>query len=51
MGAPQQRKVPTTPDDEAALVADIIELVRQFGRFGDRPVFSGPVLMSDYAAF
>ena len=33
-----QRKVPTTPDDEAALVADIIELVRQFGRFGYRRI-------------
>ena len=33
-----QRKVPTTPDDEAALVADIVELVRQFGRFGYRRI-------------
>ena len=33
-----QRKVPRTPDDEAALVADIIELVRQFGRFGYRRI-------------
>ena len=33
-----QRKVPTTPDDEGALVADIIELVRQFGRFGYRRI-------------
>jgi len=33
-----QRKVPTTPDDEAALIADIIELVRQFGRFGYRRI-------------
>jgi transposase InsO family protein len=30
--------VPTTPDDEAALVADIVELVRQFGRFGYRRI-------------
>jgi hypothetical protein len=27
-----QRKTPTTPDDEAALTADIIELARQYGR-------------------
>jgi putative transposase len=33
-----QRKAPTTPDDEAVLVADIIELVRQFGRFGYRRI-------------
>jgi putative transposase len=33
-----QRKVPTTPDDEAALTADIIELARQFGRFGYRRI-------------
>jgi putative transposase len=33
-----QRKIPTTPDDEAALVADIVELVRQFGRFGYRRI-------------
>ena len=33
-----QRKVPQTADDEAALVADIIELVRQFGRFGYRRI-------------
>jgi len=33
-----QRKVPTTPEDEAALIADIIELVRQFGRFGYRRI-------------
>jgi len=33
-----QRKVPTTPEDEAALIADIIELVRQVGRFGYRRI-------------
>jgi hypothetical protein len=31
-----QRKRPTTPDDEAALTADIIELVRRYGRYGYR---------------
>ena len=29
-----QRKTPITPDDEAALTADIIELARQYGRYG-----------------
>jgi putative transposase len=33
-----QRKAPTTPDDEAALTADIIELARQYGRYGYRRV-------------
>jgi putative transposase len=33
-----QRKRPTTPDDEAALTADIIELARQYGRYGYRRV-------------
>ena len=33
-----QRKVPTTPDDEAALTADIIALARQYGRYGYRRV-------------
>ena len=33
-----QRKVPTTPDDEAALTADIIELACQYGRYGYRRV-------------
>jgi hypothetical protein len=28
-----QRKIPTTPDDEVALTADIIELARQYGRY------------------
>lgn len=33
-----QRKLPTTPDDEAALTADIIELARQYGRYGYRRI-------------
>lgn len=33
-----QRKVPTRPDDEAALTADIIELTRQYGRYGYRRI-------------
>jgi hypothetical protein len=33
-----QRKTPTTPDDEAALTADIIELARQYGRYGYRRI-------------
>ena len=33
-----QRKVPQTPDDEAALTADIIELARQSGRYGYRRI-------------
>ena len=33
-----QRKVPQTPDDEAALTADIIELARQYGRYGYRRI-------------
>jgi transposase InsO family protein len=33
-----QRKAPTTPDDEARLTADIIELARQYGRYGYRRV-------------
>jgi putative transposase len=33
-----QRKRPMTPDDEAALTADIIELARQYGRYGYRRV-------------
>jgi putative transposase len=27
-----QRKIPTTPDDEAALTADIVALAVQYGR-------------------
>ena len=33
-----QRKAPTRPDDEAALTADIIELARQYGRYGYRRI-------------
>ena len=31
-------RLPTTPDDEAALTADIIELARQYGRYGYRRI-------------
>jgi hypothetical protein len=30
--------MPTTPDDEEALTADIIEFARQYGRYGYRRV-------------
>ena len=33
-----QRKIPTTPDDEAALTADIIALATQYGRYGYRRI-------------
>ena len=33
-----QRKVPQTPDDEMALTADMIELARQYGRYGYRRI-------------
>jgi len=33
-----QRKVPSTPDDEAALTADIIALATQYGRYGYRRI-------------
>jgi len=33
-----QRKRPTTADDEAALTADVIELARQYGRYGYRRI-------------
>jgi putative transposase len=33
-----QRKMPTTPDDEAALRVDIIALARQYGRYGYRRI-------------
>jgi transposase InsO family protein len=33
-----QRKIPTTPDDEVALTADIIPLARQYGRYGYRRI-------------
>jgi putative transposase len=33
-----QRKIPSTPDDEAALTADIIALALQYGRYGYRRI-------------
>jgi putative transposase len=33
-----QRKVPTTPDDEAALTADIVRFAEQYGRYGYRRI-------------
>jgi transposase InsO family protein len=33
-----QRKIPTRPDDEAALTADIISLATQYGRYGYRRI-------------
>ena len=33
-----QRTIPTTPDDEAALTADIIALALQYGRYGYRRI-------------
>ncbi len=33
-----QRKPPRTADDEAALTADVVELVRRYGRYGYRRV-------------
>ena len=33
-----QRKIPATPDDEAALTADIISLALQYGRYGYRRI-------------
>jgi putative transposase len=33
-----QRKIPTTPGDEAVLTADIIELALQYGRYGYRRI-------------
>lgn len=33
-----QRKVPTTPDDEAALTADVVALAIQYGRYGYRRI-------------
>ena len=33
-----QRKIPMTPDDEAALTADIIALALQYGRYGYRRI-------------
>ena len=33
-----QRKIPTTPDDEAALTADVVALAIQYGRYGYRRI-------------
>ena len=33
-----QRKIPTSPDDEAALTADIVALALQYGRYGYRRI-------------
>ncbi len=33
-----QRKIPTTPEDEAALTADIVALALQYGRYGYRRI-------------
>jgi transposase InsO family protein len=33
-----QRKIPTTPDDEAALTTDIVALAVQYGRYGYRRI-------------
>jgi len=33
-----QRKVPQGPEDEERLTADIIELARQYGRYGYRKI-------------
>ncbi len=33
-----QRKIPRTPDDEAALTADVIALALQYGRYGYRRI-------------
>jgi len=40
LGQPRstQRRVPQTPDDEAALTADIIALAKQYGRYGYRRI-------------
>jgi putative transposase len=40
LGQPRstQRKIPTTPDDEATLTADIIALALQYGRYGYRRI-------------
>ena len=29
-----QRKTPRTPDDEAALTAEVVELAKRYGRYG-----------------
>ena len=33
-----QRKIAKTPDDEAALIADIVELATRYGRYGYRRI-------------
>ena len=33
-----QRKIAKTPDDEAALTADIVELATRYGRYGYRRI-------------
>ena len=33
-----QRKPPSTPDDEAALTADIVALATRYGRYGHRRI-------------
>jgi len=41
-----QRKIPQGRDDEARLTADIVELARQYGRYGYRKIAelcAGPV--------
>jgi putative transposase len=40
LGQPRstQRRMPRTPDDEAALTADIIALAKQYGRYGYRRI-------------
>ena len=40
LGQPRstQRKIPTSPDDEAALTADIIAFATQYGRYGYRRI-------------
>jgi len=35
-----QRRIPVGRDDEAELTADIIELVRKYGRYGYRKIVS-----------
>jgi transposase InsO family protein len=34
----QRRRTPKTPEDETALVADIVELARTYGRYGYRRI-------------
>ena len=34
----RQRRIPTGPDDEERLTADIVELARQYGRYGYRKI-------------